>query len=168
MDDGSLTSTSFTVFDESAVQDPAAVAQLLATTYRKVQLAKAYKEQLAQDIQLEERVYNCAVDTGRASVRQAMIPSVTSKLTLSHLLDRYILLMARDMLRLESCLRGPVPPTYWQSWSSSTMALRHRTPNVHDYFLWQLSVSQDDDDDDEDDEIWRTPQLDLVLRRDAQ
>ena len=166
MDDGSLTSIQFTVFDESAVQDPAAIASLLATTYQKVQLAKACKQQLEQDIQLVEHVYNSAVVYGRASVRQSMIPALTAKLTLSHLLDRYILLLALDLLRMESCLRGPVPSTYWQSWNSSTMELRNRTPNIHDYYLWQLRVYHDDEDEDE--ETWQSPQLDVVLRRDAQ
>lgn len=169
MDEGTLASCNFTAFDEKVARHPAEIAQLLLKNFQKVTAAKMAREHLSQELHLLERVYYSAVDSGRASVRQAMVPSLTSLLTTAHLLDRYILLLTRDCLRLESCLRGPVPAPYWRSWRSSVIELRQRIPNVHDYFLWQVSVhSHDEAEAGEDRAQWRSRNVGLTLRRDAQ
>ena len=168
MDQGTLSSSKFTVFDERIVDDPAAVSRLLTTTFLKVTAARMMREQLRHQLQLVERVYLSAVDSGRASVRQSVATSVTSLLTMTHLLDRYLLLMARDCLRLESCLRGPAPVSYWRAWRSSLDELHQRIPNVHDYFLWQLSSQSQDEADQSDGTELRSSTHVASLRRDAQ
>ena len=99
MDEGTLASCNFTAFDEKVARHPAEIAQLLLKSFQKVTAAKMAREHLSQELHLLERVYYSAVDSGRASVRQAMVPSLTSLLTTAHLLDRYILLLTRDCLR---------------------------------------------------------------------
>lgn len=171
MDEGTLSNSSFTVFDEEVSHDLGEVAKLLATTYLKVMTARRAREQLSKELQVIERIYYSAVDVGRASAQYAMSMSITSLLTTGHLLDRYLLLLARDCLLLESCLRGAVPMSYWRSWRSSLGELRERIPNVHDYFLWQISIqSQDEEEEDFSGRGLRegSRHLGLVLRRDAQ
>lgn len=168
MDEGTLSNSSFTVFDEEVSHDLGEVAKLLATSYLKVTTARRAREQLSKELQLIERIYYSAVDAGRASVQYTVAMSITSLLTTGHLLDRYLLLMARDCLLLESCLRGAVPMSYWRSWRSSLEELRERIPNVHDYFLWHLSIQSDDEDVLEEGVRERSRHVGLVLRRDAQ
>lgn len=172
MDEGTLSNSSFTVFDEEVSHDLGEVAKLLATTYLKVTTARRAREQLSKELQVVERIYYSAVDAGRASAQYAMSMAITSLLTTGHLLDRYLLLMARDCLLLESCLRGAVPMSYWRSWRSSLEELRERIPNVHDYFLWQISLQSQEEEEEEDysgrGARERSRHLGLVLRRDAQ
>lgn len=147
MDLGSINTSEFTVFDSSVVDEPAQVAQLLATSHLKVSTARLTRRQLGEQLRLLQDVYHASLDHGKASVRSAMVPRVTALLTLVHLLDRYILLMARDCLRLEACLRGPIPSSFVHAWRESQRELRLRTPNIHDYFLWRVTSSSQDDED---------------------
>ena len=174
MDYGSLTGSRFTVFDNTVAEDPQRTAQLLNITHAKLAIAKSIKTQIREQLRGLEDVYHASLGFGKASSRAAMIPRLTSMLAQAHLLDRYILLVARDCLLYESCLRGPVPDSYWQNWRTSTLDLANRAPNIHDYFLWritledeELDISQDEENLDEH----RVPdngRLRLALRRDAQ
>ena len=169
MDTGTLDTRKLRAFDKAAFKDPTEVARVLAESHLKVMAARKAREELEDRIELAEKVYYRAMDHGKASARQSLVPSVTSLLTMAHLMDRYLLMKVHECLRLELYFRGPVPLSHWQSWRASLEDLRQRIPNVHDYFLWRLSVhTTDEADPPHDNTEFRSDAARLTLRRDAQ
>ena len=171
MDSGSLTGSRFTMFDKTAVEDPHRTAHLLKITLAKLDIAKALRTEISDRLRDLEHVYHTSLALGKANSRLAMLPRLTTMLAQAHLLDRYILLTAKDCLLYESCLRGPVPTSYWQYWKNATLELATRTPNIHDYFLWRVSMEDyqlaNDDEDVDEQRATVTGQLKLEFRRDS-
>lgn len=139
MDMGTLHESTFTLFDKHSCRNRVRTVHLLTKTQGKVMLARTAREHLLSQLRAREDRYCSLFEAGRAPAAASVVASIASLQTMLHLVERYILLLLRDCLRLESCLRGPIEDAHWRRWRSSVRELTQRTPNVHDYFLWELS-----------------------------
>lgn len=140
MDTGTVHESTFTVFEKPASQDRERLLHLLSNTQTKVMLARAARERLLSQLREREDRYCALFEAGRAPAAASVVAPMATLQTVLHLVERYILLLLRDCLRMESCLRGPIENAHWRTWRSSVRDLDERTPNVHDYFLWELSL----------------------------
>lgn len=140
MDTGTLQESTFTVFEKRPNQSRVRILHLLSSTQTKVMLARTAREHLLSQLREREDRYCALFEAGRAPAAASVVAPMATLQTTLHLVERYILLLLRDCLRMESCLRGPVEDVHWRTWRSSVRDLVERTPNVHDYFLWELSL----------------------------
>ena len=148
MDVGSLASTRWSLIDPHILEDSSALAKRLTIGHRRALAAKVARSHIQQQLRQASHVFTCAINHGRASVMNVKSHNVTSLLTTAHLLDRYILLLTRDCIHLESLLRQqPVPTSFWQTWQASVHELSQRIPNVHDYYMWQMNLVDPENDE---------------------
>ena len=135
MDFGQVSSVELTFLEPSPVTSWAALARQLATLHAKISRAKSCRAANLRRLRLHLEV-SCALSTAAATHgrRRAALA-----MALGHALDRYILLLLRDSLRVEALLRRQaVPPPFWQAWRAQAAALEDRAPSIHDLFLWQI------------------------------
>ena len=131
MDFGQVSSVELTFLEPSPVTSWAALARQLATLHAKISRAKSCRAATLRRLRRHLEVSTAAAMHGRRREALAM--------ALGHALDRYILLLLRDSLRVEALLRQQaVPPLFWQAWRAQAAALEDRAPSIHDLFLWQI------------------------------
>ncbi|XP_076042248.1 uncharacterized protein LOC143026129 [Oratosquilla oratoria] len=129
----------------------------------KINVTRKTKDLLRRHLDDVGELFYKTLRLGRGSVRQALSLRISKLLSLLHILELYILQLARKSLNAEVELTGePIPEELAISLDNYEMEVRQRVPNLHDYFAWQLEARRANT------YTRCTTRVNLILRRSAE
>ena len=152
MDLGDLTSASFTTIDEVLEVQTSSSSSQVRNQIRKKLLETQAKLLVSKQIHLSLNDQLISVETMRKRLglgssniaNHPVVLKISSLTTTKHLVQRYQLVLLRDMMRMKHFLGHNVRTQMWESWYKHEADLQRKAPNVHNLFLWSLDMPEQD------------------------
>ena len=110
----------------------------ISSTQAKIHVIRQFQRGLMYKLE--------AVDTLEDAVGGLQLPHLQCRMatltTTMHQLQRYRLVLARNLLRVTALLGLPVTSQLWHDYYQLEDRVQQRRPNVHDMFLWQEDAQE--------------------------
>ena len=113
---------------------PEDIRTLLRTTNSKLRFCRRIRSAMAIAIKKREKM--CWKARMKPWFGGHGSNALCTLLTVKHVLDRYMLVLVRDIFRLQRSMTT-VPLLQWRTWRGSVHGLGQRAPNVHEHYLYR-------------------------------